>query len=111
MRIRLRGQLSHPSPNIGSLIFRRKSIAAPLIGGFAETQEMLDFCAYNGIVADIEMIAVHDIETAYQRMQKSNVKYRFVIDNAILSDGPAGPSLASQDGPLQSLSKERATRT
>jgi alcohol dehydrogenase (NADP+) len=76
---------AHPSPNVGTLIFGRKSIAGSLIGGIAETQEMLDFCAERGIVADIEMIAIQDIETAYDRMQKSDVKYRFVIDNASLA--------------------------
>lgn len=75
----------HPSPNVGVLIFGRKSIAGSLIGGIAETQEMLDFCAEKGIVADIEMIPIQDIETAYARMQKSDVKYRFVIDSATLA--------------------------
>jgi alcohol dehydrogenase (NADP+) len=56
-----------------------------LIGGIAETQEMLDFCAEKGIVADIEMIKIQDIDTAYDRMQRSDVKYRFVIDNATLA--------------------------
>jgi uncharacterized zinc-type alcohol dehydrogenase-like protein len=76
----------HPSPSIGMLIFGRKSIAGSLIGGIAETQEMLDFCADKGIVADIELVAARDIETAYERMQKSDVKYRFVIDSATLAD-------------------------
>ena len=75
----------HPSPNVGVLIFGRRSIAGSLIGGIAETQEMLDFCADKGITADIEMIRAQDIETAYARMQKSDVKYRFVIDNATLA--------------------------
>lgn len=75
----------HPSPSVGVLIFGRKSIAGSLIGGIAETQEMLDFCAEKGITADIEMIRAQDIETAYARMQKSDVKYRFVIDNATLA--------------------------
>jgi uncharacterized zinc-type alcohol dehydrogenase-like protein len=75
----------HPSPNVGVLIFGRKSIAGSLIGGIAETQEMLDFCAEKGIVADIEMIPIQDIEIAYARMQKSDVKYRFVIDSATLA--------------------------
>jgi D-arabinose 1-dehydrogenase-like Zn-dependent alcohol dehydrogenase len=55
------------------------------IGGIAETQEMLDFCAEHGIVADIEMIDIQEIDHAYDRMQKSDVKYRFVIDNASLA--------------------------
>jgi uncharacterized zinc-type alcohol dehydrogenase-like protein len=75
----------HPSPSVGVLIFGRKSIAGSLIGGIAETQEMLDFCAEKGITSDIELIPVQDIETAYARMQKSDVKYRFVIDSATLA--------------------------
>jgi len=75
----------HPSPNIGNLIFKRRAIAGSLIGGIAETQEMLDFCAEKGIVADIEMIRVQDIDTAYDRMARSDVKYRFVIDSASLA--------------------------
>jgi uncharacterized zinc-type alcohol dehydrogenase-like protein len=74
----------HPSPNIGVLIFGRRSIAGSLIGGIAETQEMLDFCAEHGIVADIETIRADEIDHAYDRMQKSDVKYRFVIDAATL---------------------------
>ncbi|WP_066722060.1 NAD(P)-dependent alcohol dehydrogenase [Sphingomonas pituitosa] len=73
---------AHPSPNVAALIFKRRSIAGSLIGGIAETQEMLDFCAEHGIVADIEMIRADEIESAYERMLKSDVKYRFVIDIA-----------------------------
>ncbi|MBP1475181.1 NAD(P)-dependent alcohol dehydrogenase [Frateuria sp. MAH-13] len=76
---------AHPSPNVGNLIFGRRSIAGSLIGGIAETQEMLDFCAGHGIVADIEMIPAQQINEAYDRMQRSDVKYRFVIDNASLA--------------------------
>lgn len=76
---------AHPSPTIALLVFGRRTIAGSLIGGIAETQEMLDFCADHGITADIEMIAMQDIETAFARMQKSDVKYRFVIDNATLA--------------------------
>jgi uncharacterized zinc-type alcohol dehydrogenase-like protein len=75
----------HPSPDVGALIFKRRSIAGSLIGGIAETQEMLDFCADKGIVADIEMIRADEIEQAYERMLKSDVKYRFVIDNASMA--------------------------
>ena len=75
----------HPSPAVFPLVFGRKAIAGSLIGGIAETQEMLDFCAEKGIVADIEMIPVQKIEEAYDRMQKSDVKYRFVIDNKTLA--------------------------
>jgi alcohol dehydrogenase (NADP+) len=67
-----------------SLIFKRRSFAGSLIGGIAETQEMLDFCATHGIVSDIEMIPIQKIDEAYQRMLKSDVKYRFVIDMATL---------------------------
>ncbi len=74
----------HPSPGVGVLIFGRRSVAGSLIGGIAETQEMLDFCAEHGIVSEIEMIQVQAIDEAYDRMQRSDVKYRFVIDNASL---------------------------
>ncbi len=76
----------HPSPDIGALIFKRRSIAGSLIGGIAETQEMLDFCAEKGIVSDIEMIRIQQIDAAYDRMQRSDVKYRFVIDSATLAE-------------------------
>ena len=66
-------------------MFKRRSIAGSLIGGIAETQEMLDFCHAHGLVSDIEMIAIADIDTAYDRMVKSDVKYRFVIDMATLA--------------------------
>jgi uncharacterized zinc-type alcohol dehydrogenase-like protein len=75
----------HPSPNVGTLIGGRRSIAGSLIGGIAETQEMLDFCAEHGIVADIEMIRIQQIDHAYDRMQRSDVKYRFVIDSQSLA--------------------------
>ena len=74
----------HPSPNIGVLIFGRRSIAGSLIGGIKETQEMLDFCAEHGIVADIEMVGADEIDNAYERMSRSDVKYRFVIDTATM---------------------------
>ena len=79
----------HPSPNVMNLIFRRRSIAGSLIGGIAETQEMLDFCAEHGIVSDIEMIPIQQIEEAYERMLRSDVKYRFVIDSATLGQDQA----------------------
>ena len=74
----------HPSPNWSGLIFRRRSIAGSLIGGIAETQDMLDFCGKHGLVADIEVIPMQEVNTAYERMLKSDVKYRFVIDLASL---------------------------
>lgn len=72
----------HPSPEVFSLIFKRRRLAGSLIGGIRETQEMLDFCAQHGIVSDIELIPMDYINTAYERMLKSDVKYRFVIDVA-----------------------------
>lgn len=75
---------AHPAPNVGNLIFKRRAIAGSLIGGIAETQEMLDFCAQHGIVADIETIHADGIDTAYERMLNSDVKYRFVIDCATM---------------------------
>jgi len=74
----------HPSPSVGNLVFRRRALAGSLIGGIAETQEMLDFCNEHGLTADIEMIAMDEINTAFERMAKSDVKYRFVIDMASL---------------------------
>ncbi|OYD83903.1 NAD(P)-dependent alcohol dehydrogenase [Azospirillum brasilense] len=75
----------HPSPNVFNLIMKRRSLAGSMIGGIPETQEMLDFCAEHGIVSDIEMIRANEINEAYERMLKGNVKYRFVIDSASLS--------------------------
>lgn len=70
----------HPSPAVFNLVMKRRSIAGSLIGGIRETQEMLDFCHKHGITSDIEMIAMDEINHAYERMLKSDVKYRFVID-------------------------------
>ncbi len=75
----------HPSPSVFNLIFGRRAIAGSLIGGIAETQEMLDFCADHGITSDVEMIAMNEIDHAYDRLLKSDVKYRFVIDMATLN--------------------------
>jgi uncharacterized zinc-type alcohol dehydrogenase-like protein len=66
------------------LIMGRKAVAGSVIGGIPETQEMLDFCGEHGIVADVEMINIQDINKAYERMLKSDVHYRFVIDMASL---------------------------
>ena len=74
----------HPPAEVFNLIFKRRQLAGSLIGGIAETQEMLDFCARHGIVSDIEMIPMNEINQAYERMLKSDVKYRFVIDMASL---------------------------
>ena len=76
--------LPHPSPNVASLIFGRRQLAGSLIGGIRETQEMLDFCGERGIVSDIEQIPIQKINEAYERMLRSDVKYRFVIDMASL---------------------------
>ncbi|MDB5948362.1 MAG: zinc-binding dehydrogenase [Massilia sp.] len=75
----------HPSPAVFNLVIKRRSIAGSMIGGIPETQEMLDFCAEHGIVADIEMIRADEINGAYERMLKGDVKYRFVIDSATLA--------------------------
>lgn len=75
----------HPSPQVFNLIMKRRSLAGSMIGGIPETQEMLDFCAEHGIVADIEMIRADEINHAYERMLKGDVKYRFVIDNESLA--------------------------
>jgi uncharacterized zinc-type alcohol dehydrogenase-like protein len=63
---------------------KRRHLAGSLIGGIAETQEMLDFCARHEIVSDIEVIPIQKINEAFERMLKSDVKYRFVIDMASL---------------------------
>jgi alcohol dehydrogenase (NADP+) len=76
----------HPSSAVGNLIGKRRSIAGSLIGGIPETQEMLDFCGRHGIVSDIERIPIQKIDEAYDRMVRSDVKYRFVIDMASLAD-------------------------
>lgn len=77
----------HPSPNVTNLLFKRRQIAGSLIGGIRETQEMLEFCAKHNITSDVEVIEMHEIENAYARMLKGDVKYRFVIDMASLQ-GP-----------------------
>ncbi|MEJ0009819.1 MAG: NAD(P)-dependent alcohol dehydrogenase [Alphaproteobacteria bacterium] len=68
-----------------SLIMGRKTLAGSLIGGIKETQEMLDFCGKHNIVSEIELIPIQKINEAYERMLKSDVRYRFVIDNASLA--------------------------
>jgi uncharacterized zinc-type alcohol dehydrogenase-like protein len=67
-----------------NLIMKRRSLAGSAIGGIRETQEMLDFCAERGITADVEMIRIQQVNEAYERLLKGDVKYRFVIDNASL---------------------------
>lgn len=74
------GQFEEAKPSTVPMIFQRRSVAGSLIGGIAETQEMLDFCGEHNIVSDIEVIKMEDINNAYERMLKSDVKYRFVVD-------------------------------
>jgi uncharacterized zinc-type alcohol dehydrogenase-like protein len=78
-------QYPHPSPTVFNLLLKRRRIAGSFIGGIPETQEMLDFCAERNIVSDIEQIPIQSIDKAYERMLRSEVKYRFVIDMASLS--------------------------
>jgi len=82
----LLGYLGDIEPALNSipLIMGRKSVAGSLIGGIAETQEMFDFCGARRIVSDIEVIKIQEINAAYERLLKSDVKYRFVIDMASL---------------------------
>ena len=75
----------HPSPSVPLLLVKRRSVGGSLIGGIAETQELLDFCAEHDIVSDVEMISISEIEKAFERMSKSDVRYRFVIDMESLS--------------------------
>lgn len=89
--LKLDGTLAHVglppedlSIDVGNLIAPRRKLTGSLIGGMAETQEMLDFCGEHGIVADIEKIPIQKINEAYERLLKSDVKYRFVIDMASL---------------------------
>jgi alcohol dehydrogenase (NADP+) len=73
-----------PSIEVFNLIFKRRQLAGSLIGGIPETQEMLDFCAKHKLTADVEVIPIQKINEAYERMLRSDVKYRFVIDMASL---------------------------
>lgn len=73
-----------PSLSVSGLIGKRRSIAGSMIGGMRETQEMLDYCAEKNITSDVEVIAMKDINHAYERMIKGDVRYRFVIDMSTL---------------------------
>jgi uncharacterized zinc-type alcohol dehydrogenase-like protein len=79
------GAPEHPLPVAAfSLIPFRRSFAGSMIGGIPETQEMLDFCGKHNIVSDIEMIDIQQVNEAYERLLRGDVKYRFVIDMASL---------------------------
>ncbi len=82
----LLGYLGDLEPLLSSvpLVMGRRAVAGSVIGGIAETQELLDFCGKHGITSDVEVIKIQDINTAYERMLKSDVEYRFVIDMASL---------------------------
>jgi uncharacterized zinc-type alcohol dehydrogenase-like protein len=79
------GTEKHTCPDAFAMLMNRRTIAGSAIGGIAETQEMLDFCAEHGVTADIEMIPVQKVDSAYDRIVASDVKYRFVIDMATLA--------------------------
>jgi alcohol dehydrogenase (NADP+) len=78
-----------PPVHGANLIFGRKNLTGSGIGGMAETQEMIDFCAEHNIVSDIEMVKIQDVNAAYERLVKNDVKYRFVIDMSSLKKGTA----------------------
>ena len=73
-----------PEPNTAPLVFGRRRVAGSLIGGIKETQELLNFCAEKNVHPDVEMIRMDEINEAFERMEKSDVRYRFVIDMASL---------------------------
>jgi len=75
-----------PALNAAALVAKRRVLAGSLIGGMPETQEVLDFCAEHGIACDVEMLDIRNINDAYERVQRSDVRYRFVIDMATLRD-------------------------
>jgi uncharacterized zinc-type alcohol dehydrogenase-like protein len=74
-----------PTLNVLGLPFRRASVAGSIIGGMAETQEMLDYCGANNIVAEVEVVAIDQAEACFERMLRGDVKYRFVIDMKTLA--------------------------
>jgi uncharacterized zinc-type alcohol dehydrogenase-like protein len=75
-----------PSVHGGLLVMRNRSLAGSLIGGIRETQEMLDFCAEHGVLPEVETIRMDEVNEAYERMEKGDVRYRFVIDMSSLDD-------------------------
>jgi uncharacterized zinc-type alcohol dehydrogenase-like protein len=93
------GAPASPIPlGVFSLIFKRRSLAGSGIGGIRETQEMLDFCAEHGLAAHVEVIPIQRINEAYDRLVKSDVKYRFVIDMASLKDPKRATARGSSGG-------------
>lgn len=76
-----------PAVQASALIMKRRVIAGSLIGGIAETQEVLDFCAEHNISCDVEMVDIQNVNEAYERMKRGDIKYRFVIDMASLKNG------------------------
>jgi len=78
------GVLAPLEPGVNNMLLaaERRSVAGSTIGGIPETQEVLDFCAKHKIAADVEVIPIQEINTAYERMKKGDVKFRFVIDMA-----------------------------
>jgi uncharacterized zinc-type alcohol dehydrogenase-like protein len=75
-----------PVINMGNLLFKRRSLSGSIIGGMAETQAMLDYCAEKNIVSDVEVIPIQKVNEAFERVMKADVKYRFVIDMASLKE-------------------------
>jgi len=73
-----------PTIFMGNLIFKRRTLSGSIIGGMAETQEMLDYCAAHSIVSDVEVIPIQQINEAFERVVRADVKYRFVIDMSSL---------------------------
>ncbi|MEJ2061059.1 MAG: NAD(P)-dependent alcohol dehydrogenase [Gammaproteobacteria bacterium] len=78
-----------PAVHAGNLLGKRRVLAGSMIGGMPETQEVLDFCAEHGIACDVEMLDIRNINEAYERVKKGDVKYRFVIDMATLKQAAA----------------------
>ena len=79
------GAPEKPTPvNVFALLFARRSLSGSIIGGIAETQQMLDFCGKHNITADVEVIPIQKVNEAYDRLLKADVKYRFSIDMASL---------------------------
>lgn len=75
-----------PVISMGNLLFKRRTLSGSIIGGMAETQEMLDYCAEKNIVSDVEVIPIQKVNEAFERVLKADVKYRFVIDMASLKE-------------------------